>query len=58
LDNAGIAPSRSGVWKDGPRKYLPAYDLEQPWRHRIEDEKSKIRRKAEAAKLADALASE
>lgn len=54
LDNAGIAPLRSGVWKDGPRKYLAAYDLGQPWRHRIEDEKSKIRCKAKKAKLASA----
>jgi hypothetical protein len=58
LDNSQIAPRKSGVWKDAPRKYLAAYDLGKPWRHRIEDEKAKIRRKAEAAKLAGALASE
>jgi hypothetical protein len=58
LDNAGIAPPRKGVWEDGPRKYLAAYGLGQPWRHRIEDEKYKIRRKATAAKLAGALAGE
>jgi hypothetical protein len=56
LDHATIAPPRAGVWKDGPRKYLATYDLGSPWRHRIEDEKAKIRRKA--AKLAGALASE
>ena len=56
LDNANIAPRRDGVWKDAPRKYAAAYDLGGPWPHRIEDEKAKIRRKAE--KLAGALASE
>ena len=58
LDNAKIAPPRKGVWNDGPRKYLAAYDMGKPWRHRIEDEKSKIRRKAKAAKLIATLASE
>jgi hypothetical protein len=46
LDNAQIAPPRKGVWRDGPRKYLAAYGMGKPWRHRIEDEKSKVRRKA------------
>jgi AcrR family transcriptional regulator len=50
LDNAGIAPLRTGVWKDCPRKYASAYLEGEPWRHRIQDEKSKIRRKAELAK--------
>jgi len=58
LDNAQIAPVRKGVWREGPRKYVAAYDMGQPWRHRIEDEKSKIRRKARAAKLSGTLASE
>jgi hypothetical protein len=59
LDNANITPPRVGVWKDGPRKYAAAYGLKGHWRHRIEDEKSKIRRKAQkAANLAGALASE
>jgi len=53
LDNAVIAPPRNGVWKEGPRKYMAAYDQGSPWRHRIEDEKSKIKRKA---KLAGVLA--
>lgn len=56
LDNANIAPLRKGVWEDGPRKYLAAYNLGKPWRHRIEDEKDKIRRKA--LKLASERASE
>ena len=53
LGNARIAPLRSGVWKDCPRTYISAYQQGQPWRHRIQDEKSKIRRKAELAGLAN-----
>lgn len=53
LDNAGIAPLRGGVWKDCPsRKYESAYMEGPPWPHRIQDEKSKIRRKAQLAGLA------
>jgi len=53
LDNAGIAPLRSGVWKACPsRKYASAYKEGQPWPHRIQDEKSKVRRKAQLAGLA------
>lgn len=55
LDHAGITPVRRGVWADGPRKYVAAYDLGAPWRHRIEDEKYKITQKA---KLANQLAGE
>jgi hypothetical protein len=58
LDSANIAPRRDGVWKEGPRKYEAAYHLGSPWRHRIEDEKAKIRSKTQALKLAGALASE
>jgi hypothetical protein len=57
LDSAGIAPQRSGIWKDCPRKYESAYLQGEPWRHRIQDEKSKVRHKAELAGLAK-LASE
>lgn len=60
LDHAGIKPRRSGLWKDGPGTYLGAYDEGDPWRQRIQDEKSKIRRKAELATrktLAKTLAS-
>ena len=49
LDNAKIAPPRKGIWKEGPRKYEVAYVSGQPWRHWIQDEKSKIRRRAELA---------
>lgn len=57
LDSAGVAPLRTGVWKDCPRKYESAYLEGEPWRHRIQDEKSKVRRKAKLAGLAK-LASE
>ena len=50
LDNARIGPPRKGVWIGGPGTYLGAYDEGNPWRQRIQDEKSKIRRKAELAK--------
>lgn len=53
LDNAGIAPPRTGVWKDCPsRKYVSVYREGKPWTHRIQDEKSKIQRKAQLAGLA------
>ena len=52
LDSAGITPLRKGIWKDCPRKYESAYRQGELWRHRIQDEKSKARRKAELAKLA------
>jgi hypothetical protein len=57
LSNAGIAPLRRGVWKDCPRKYESAYLDGNLWRHRIQDEKFKIQRKAKLAGLAK-LASE
>jgi hypothetical protein len=49
LDSAGIAPLRRDIWKDCPRKYESAYLQGEPWRHRIQDEKSRVRRKAELA---------
>jgi hypothetical protein len=53
LDSAGIAPLRSGVWKDCPsRKYESAYKEGQPWRHRIQREKSKVQSKAGTRGLA------
>jgi hypothetical protein len=52
LDDAKITPLRKGIWREAPRKYLAAYDQGQPWRHRIQDEKCKIRRKAGLTKLA------
>jgi hypothetical protein len=58
LANAGIGPRRKGAWKDAPRNYPAAYRMGEPWRHRIQDEKSKIRHKAKLAGLAkDSLAS-
>lgn len=56
LENAGIRPPRTGIWKGCPAGTYPAaYRLGEPWRHRIQDEKSKIKRKA---KLAETLAGE
>ena len=52
LDNAGITPRRRGVWGEAPRTYVKTYDQGALWRHRIDDEKYKIRRKAEFAKHA------
>jgi hypothetical protein len=53
LGNAGIAPLRSGAWEGCPRKYESAYLEGNPWRHMIQSEKAKIRRKAELAGLAE-----
>jgi hypothetical protein len=47
LDAAHIQPRRTKSWKDCPGTYLEAYDESRYWRQRIQDEKSKIRRKAE-----------
>jgi hypothetical protein len=41
----GVRP----VWKNGPPTYPGAYQLGKPWCHRIQDEKYKIRRKAQLA---------
>jgi hypothetical protein len=46
LGRASIGPPRTGVWSNAPRTYLAAYDQGTPWRHRIQDEKSKICSKA------------
>jgi hypothetical protein len=58
VDGANIRIQRTGVWKGAPPTYIAAYDAGKPWRHRIEDEKSKIKRKAELAQLATKLAGE
>jgi hypothetical protein len=50
LEAAHIKPRKKGVWKDCPASYPAAYQQGKPWRHRIQDEKYKIRRKAELAK--------
>ena len=47
VDNAGVRPRRTGPWKDGPGTYLGAYDEGGRWRQMVQDEKSKIRQKAE-----------
>jgi hypothetical protein len=47
LKSAHLRPPRSWV-KDGcPSEYPAAYLEGQPWRHRIQDEKTKVRHKAE-----------
>ena len=58
LDGAGIRIRRTGVWKGAPPNYAAAYQEGEPWRHRIQDKKCKISRKAKLAKLAKPLAGE
>jgi hypothetical protein len=53
VDRAGIGTRRTGSWKGAPATYEGAYREGEPWRHRIQDEKSKIRRKAALAELAN-----
>ncbi len=54
LNNAGIGPLRTGVWKECPAGTYPAaYQLGEPWRHRIQDEKYKIWLKGGLTKLAE-----
>jgi hypothetical protein len=59
VDNAGIAPPRTGrIWEAGSRKYAVAYMSGEPWRHWIQDEKSKTGRKAKLAGLASYFSSQ
>jgi hypothetical protein len=52
LKNLHLRPPTSWV-KDGcPSDYPAAYVQGEPWRHRIQDEKTKVRRKATRKKLA------
>jgi|SRR5690348_3284238 len=46
LDAAGIGPQRKGSWSRCPRKYASAYQAGRPWRHMIQDEKCRIKRKS------------
>jgi hypothetical protein len=48
VQNAGVKPHRAWIKDSCPGTYPGAY-LEPKWRQRINDEKSKIRRKAELA---------
>jgi hypothetical protein len=53
LGNAKIKPRKTGVWRNCTAgTYLAAYYLGERWPHRIQDEKCKVRRKAELAMLA------
>ncbi len=58
LENAGVKPRRTGSWKGCPGTYPAAYQEGEPWRHRIQDEKSKTRRKAKLPKTRKSLAGE
>jgi hypothetical protein len=50
LESAGIRPRRQGIWKGSPSTYPAVYLQGAPWPHRIQDEKSKIAKKAQLAK--------
>ena len=52
VHNAGVKPHRAWLEDDCPGTYPAAYLDSNKWRQRINDEKSKIRRKAELAGLA------
>jgi hypothetical protein len=54
LDNAGVRPPKKGVWKTCPAgTYAAAYKLGEQWPHRIQDEKSKLKKRyPELAQLA------
>jgi hypothetical protein len=49
LQQEGIGPRRTGSWRGAPSTYPAAYKAGEPWRHRIQDEKSKIKYKAQLA---------
>jgi hypothetical protein len=49
LDTAGIKCRRTKSWEGCPTTYPAAYQAGSPWRHRIQDEKSKINGKAKLA---------
>jgi hypothetical protein len=50
LDAARVSPPRKGIWKGGPRTYAASYQSrDRRLVHWIQNEKSKIRRKAELA---------
>jgi hypothetical protein len=48
LDAARVSPPRKGIWKEGPRTYAAGYQSrDKRLVHWIQNEKTKIRRKAE-----------
>jgi len=53
LHNAGATPPKEWISKDCPGTYPGAYNHGLPWTKRIQDEKYRIRRKAESAGLAN-----
>jgi hypothetical protein len=58
LDNARIRPRKEWLSDGCPGTYQGAYQLGQPWQKRIQDEKSKITRKARPAPTRHLLAGE
>ena len=53
LRNVGVKPCKSWITHDFPPSYLEAYREGEPWRKRIQDEKYRIRRKAELIQLVE-----
>jgi hypothetical protein len=53
VDRAGARPRKEWILDGCPGTYQGAYLLGQPWKKRIQDEKSRIQRKAELAGLAN-----
>ncbi len=58
VQRAGVKPRRIRSWKGCPGTYPAAYQMGEPWRHRIQDEKSKIRGKAELPQTRKSLVGE
>jgi len=58
LENAGVKPRRTRSWKGCPGTYPAAYQAGEPWRHRIQDEKSRTLHKAKLHKTRESLADE
>lgn len=53
LHNARLKPCKSWVDDDCPSNYIEAYREGQPWRKRIQDEKHRIKNKAELIQLVE-----
>jgi len=58
LDSEGVRPPRTGVWRGAAGKYSAAFKMGAPWPHRIQDEKSKIRKKVTTTGFSSLPASE
>jgi hypothetical protein len=53
VHRAGVKPRKSWLDDDCPSTYPEAYREGEPWRKRIQDEKCRIKNKAELAQLVD-----